>query len=68
MTGFVPVHKVEDRGWACPKCNSVYSPNVPECYRCNDTISAGQWARPVTTHNQSGSQGVKGTSGRVRRD
>lgn len=22
-------------GWICPKCGSVYSYNVMECYRCN---------------------------------
>lgn len=23
------------KGWTCPKCGSVYSPNVAECKRCN---------------------------------
>lgn len=22
-------------GWICPRCNSVYSPDTPECARCN---------------------------------
>lgn len=22
-------------GWVCPKCGSVYGPNVSQCWRCN---------------------------------
>ena len=22
------------RGWVCPKCGRVYSPNIPMCYYC----------------------------------
>ena len=25
----------DDKGWECPKCGSVYSPTVHECWRCN---------------------------------
>lgn len=23
------------QGWQCPKCSSIYAPNVTECFRCN---------------------------------
>ena len=26
-------------GWICPKCNRVWSPDVLECWICNDQIS-----------------------------
>ena len=36
------------RGWVCPKCGRVYSPNTPMCYYCgvNDTQI---YASPNTT-------------------
>lgn len=26
------------QGWACPKCNKVYSPSIMECYKCNSKV------------------------------
>lgn len=23
------------QGWQCPKCQCIYAPTIPECYRCN---------------------------------
>lgn len=25
-------------GWVCPKCSTVWSPEVEECWQCNDKI------------------------------
>ena len=25
-----------DRGWICPKCQCVYAPYVPNCFKCNE--------------------------------
>ena len=27
-----------DRGWICPKCGRVYSPNTKECLTCNNPL------------------------------
>jgi len=42
-TTFAPEGKVASlpaypNGWVCPKCGSVYSPYVTECFRCNPPI------------------------------
>ena len=29
----------ESRGWICPKCGRVYSPDTPICFYCNNTES-----------------------------
>jgi len=25
-----------NRGWICPKCQCVYAPYVPNCFKCNE--------------------------------
>lgn len=27
------------KGWECPKCNAVMSPNYPTCFYCKPTIN-----------------------------
>lgn len=27
---------MNNNGWICPKCRSVYAPFVSECYKCNN--------------------------------
>lgn len=39
------------QGWQCPKCQSVYSPTVVECYRCNS-----QTQQLKTTYSTTGEQ------------
>ncbi len=29
------------QGWECPKCGTVYSPNVNECWRCPRVVVMG---------------------------
>ena len=37
MPTFKPIYY--QSGWICPKCGSVYGPNVSECIRCNHPIN-----------------------------
>lgn len=37
------------RGWVCPKCGRVYSPNTPMCFYCNNTEPTT--ITPISTDN-----------------
>jgi len=30
---------MSDKGWICPKCQCVYAPYVPNCFKCNEKPS-----------------------------
>ena len=30
------ISEMTDRGWICPKCQCVYAPYVPNCFKCNE--------------------------------
>ena len=30
---------MSDKGWICPKCQRVYAPYVPNCFKCNEKPS-----------------------------
>lgn len=31
---------LSNNGWECPKCGSVYSPNIPSCFKCISNVFA----------------------------
>lgn len=31
----IPMVQNKDRGWVCPKCDSVWGPFIPSCLTCN---------------------------------
>jgi hypothetical protein len=51
-TGFVTtaVSVLEPKGWACPRCNRIWSPTVEECRPCNPGSVAFK-TYPGTTTN-----------------
>jgi uncharacterized OB-fold protein len=30
---------MSEKGWICPKCQRVYAPYVPNCFKCNEKPS-----------------------------
>lgn len=32
------------KGWECPKCLTIYSPNITACYICTATNNISKWA------------------------
>ncbi len=34
-TNFNDIGSFPQQGWQCPVCKNIYSPTIPECYKCN---------------------------------
>lgn len=39
------------RGWQCPKCKSVYAPQVPMCEPCGDASVKRTASEPVSNRS-----------------
>lgn len=38
ITGTNYTYVAVQKGWECPRCNSVYAPFVPKCMTCGPTL------------------------------